>query len=306
MAYTEFYDIAINKARTLSKRAALGWSIIDQESELATAAASMLGLDCGHLEQSIAQYAHQATELFLCFEPPESATNAITQAIEQSEIQRITLGKALNDNPAWTQWLQQWPGSQEVLPYNPVVDKLSYGYHSIRQQQRPWVTSITAASLSGFSQPLANLAPEFDFVNYIANLSQQSRAVIYTLDQQPLLDLLPDENYAGEPLELFEVGRVDALKGIYRHCAQEMRCSVLLVCNMPMLHQVLETFQVDEVVHHLVKNDVRPLKAEVDAHPSLDMENWTLTSSAVVGQCSRVVYARQADRVAALLGSRLN
>jgi hypothetical protein len=293
-------NLAVSRALNLSKRAGVGWALIDQDKQILHYDACMAGLDAGKLESTIRQFGQQATELFISSEPTSLTFNIeqLIRSIEESNIKTIIIGKGFTGsvaNDRWRSWLAGWPGSLAELPYNPIIDKLSLGMQLLQTSQRPWVTSVTAGDFSGHSKPLVNLIQEFDFLNYLANLVKQSRALLVAPTQRDIIDHLPKENYANEPVEVFEIYDQSNISAILKHCVNELRCSLVVLADISLLAHLLKQDLVDEVIHHLANNgdcqqttDLPPQTAQA----VLNLNGWTLLSSSVVGQCGRMIFGK--------------
>lgn len=299
MSDTSMINLALTRARDLSRRAGIGWALIDDNQQLLHYDACMAGLDAGKLESTIRQYGDRASELFISSEPTTVTfdLNRLTQIIETSSIQSIRIGRGFNGSivdSEWRRWLQNWKGSVIQMPFNPVIEKLSLGIQLLHSSRRPWVTSVTAADLSGKSRSMSAFIQEFDFLNYIAVLARQSRAVLVSPAQQDLIEHLPEDNHANEPLEYFEIFDDGNVEAILRHCANEYRCSILVLADIPLLSHLLNQGLVDEVVHHLTNNSHEHYGENEPhmAHSPLKLDGWKLQSSSVVGHCNRMIYGK--------------
>lgn len=290
-------NLAVSRAMNLSKRAAIGWALIDQDKQILHFDACMAGLDAGKLESSIRQFGRQATELFISSEPTALTFNIVqlTSAIEESNIKSIVIGKGLAatlSNDRWRSWVAIWSGSVAELPYNPIIDKLSLGIQLLQTSKRPWVTSVTCGDFAGRSMPLANLIQEFDFLNYLSNLVKQSRALLVTHTQKDMVSYLPTENYANEPVEIFEIHDLANINAILQHCVNELRCSLVVLADMRLLSNLLKRDLVDEVIHHLANNHETQSFIPPTVETTLDLNGWKLLSSSAVGQCGRMIYGK--------------
>lgn len=300
MAKTEQFNLVLLRARHLSKRAAIGWSIIDSNANMLVYDAFMPGLECGRLSNTITQFEHEAKELFLSCEPVHHACNVehLCESIENSSIDTLVVGKEFEHRILgnhWQTWLGGWKGTLNTLPYNPVIDKLSCGIEMACTANRPWLTAVTAASFYGVSQPLSNLVDEFDFLNYLSILTQQSRAILHTPDQHDIIDRLPQENFLGEPTEIFETYSPQTVRPILQHCTNESRCSALIFCDLPFLSWLISQNLVDEIIHHIRKPEASIASAPtVQANTLLNLKHWQLHSSDIVGDCSRLSFIRPA------------
>lgn len=300
MAKVEQFNLVLSRARHLSKRAAIGWSIVDCNANTLVYDACMPGLDCGRLSSTITQFEHEAKELFLSCEPVYHACDVdqLCEAIENSSIDTLTVGKEFAHRilgNTWQTWLDGWNGTLHTLPYNPVIEKLSCGIEMAYSANRPWLTAVTAASFYGVSQPLTNLVDEFDFLNYLSILTQQSRAILHTPDQHEIIEHLPEENFLGEPTEIFETYSPRTVRPILQHCANESRCSALIFCDLPFLSWLITQGLVDEIIHHIRKPEANFSSApSVQPNTLLNLKNWQLNSSDLVGDCSRLSFIKPA------------
>lgn len=290
-------NLAVARAMNLSKRAGVGWALVDQDKQILHLDACMAGTDAGKLESNVRQFGQQATELFISSEPIALIFNItqLTSAIEASNIKSIVIGKASStelSNDRWRNWVAKWSGSVSELPYNPIIDKLSLGMQLLQASKRPWITSVTCGDFAGRSIPLAHLIQEFDFLNYLSNLVKQSRALLVAPTQKDLVNYLPTENHANEPVEIFEIHDLANINAILQHCVNEVRCSLVVLADISLLANLLKRDLVDEVIHHLANNQETENPIKPNAGATLDLHGWKLLSSSAVGQCGRMIYGK--------------
>jgi len=313
MSNSKFINLAISRAQKISNRAGIGWVLLDKDKQLVRYDACMAGLDSGNLEHCIRTHQHEADELYLSIEPTSNIfrLETLLQTIESSNLTTITIGKHFEDsvpNHTWSTWVEQWQGTVTHFPSNPIVENLSLGIQTLRSAQRPWFTCITASDLSGNNQQLTQLINEFDFLNNISNLVRQSRAILISPTQRELLEHLPTQNFANEPLDPFEVDDEIFVSAVLRHLAQDYRFNAVLLGDTQVLSRLIALDMVDEVIHHFVNTKSDTLEpARNTASPALHLEGMQITDSTVVGNCSRVVFRKRTttERVKSL-GCRLN
>lgn len=300
---TDAINLALTRAQNLSKRAAIGWSLLDGFEETLKCDATLAGLDKQKLARAIREHQHRLEHLFISIEPVAGIfdiTELIT-AIEASQCSHLTVGRRLPDEIAdkrWRAWENSWSGEVDYLSYNHVAEHLSFGITHIKKHQRPWVIAVSAANFTGASLPLQNFIDEFGFLHYVTDLVEQSRALLFCHSQLEFIPSIPDCNVVEEPLEIFEIFDQNNIRSILQYCAKEERCSVMVLCDMPMLGYLINENMVDEIVHHISNIDCAGIiddDHEVGAMTQtfLNLNDWKLLSSSVAGNCSRVVLRKQ-------------
>lgn len=309
------FKLAVTRAKGISSRAAIGWSLVDINSQLLHYSGCMTGTDEGQLERDIQQYGKNACNLFISSEPSTISFNIqrLTMAIEQSKIASISIGRSFGKeakNHEWRDWIKHWKGIVKEFCYDPVFEKLTLGEQMLRQHQRPWIVAAVAEDEEGKPVSLVDIANEFDVLNFISILSRQSRAIFYSPSQEGVIDFLPEENNAFEPLELFNVYDNDNLQALFKHCAQESRCSALILADSSMLAVLLKEGCVDEIIYHAYNNK-RPHKTPL--MPQIFIKNsalksWKIDSTSGSGVCQRAILNKSDPnlKIPQHLWSRLN
>ena len=318
---TDAINLALSRAQNLSKRAGVGWALMDSHDEILKCDAVIAGLDKSKLIRAIREYQHTLDHLFISIEPVGGAFEVaeLINIINASQCSHVTIGHRHSDEYAdktWRSWEDTWSGEIDYLSVNTVAEHLGYGITNIRKYQRPWVIAVSAANFTGLSLPLQNFVNEFGFLHYLSNLVQQNRALLYSPSQRNFLASIPDTNSMEEPLELFEIFDEDNIHSILHYCAREERCSVVVLCDMPMLGYLINKNLVDEIVHH-ISNIGEPVNGGLalhENHPQVgtmtqtffNLNDWKLLSSSVAGNCSRVVLRKQLPATESTLRRGLN
>lgn len=309
-------NLALSRAKNLSKRAGISWVLLDAHEQILKCDAVIAGLEKSKLIRTIREYQYSLDHLFISMEPVTGAFDVadLIAAINASQCNHITIGYRHSDDLAdksWRAWENSWLGEVDYLSVNIVAEHLGYGITNIRKYQRPWVIAVSAANFTGLSLPLQNFTNEFGFSHYVNSLVQQNRALLYCQSQKDFLVSLPDANGMEEPLELFEIFDQKNIQSIFHYCAKEERCSVIVLCDMPLLGYLINENIVDEIVHHI--SNINDTTSADDHHKVGEMtqtffnlNDWTLLSSSVVGNCSRVVLRKQLPTTERKLRHRLN
>lgn len=296
-------NLALSRAQNLSKRAGISWALLDTQEEILKCDAVIAGLDKSKLIRTIREYQHTLDHLFISMEPVTGAFDVadLISVINASQCNHITIGFRHSDDLAdksWRAWENNWLGVIDYLSVNTIAEHLGYGITNIRKYQRPWVIAVSAANFTGLSLPLQNFINEFGFLHYLNGLVQQNRALLYCHSQKDFLTSLPDSNSMEEPLEIFEIFDQNNIQSIFQYCAKEERCSAIVLCDMPLLGYLINKSMVDEIVHHISNMDGATIaddhnKAGEITQTFFNLNDWTLLSSSVVGNCSRVVLRKQ-------------
>jgi len=297
LANKEFlFKLAVLRATDVSSKAGIGWSLFDDDQRLVHYNACMTGTDAGRLIRDIRQYGQQSYSLFISSEPSTVSfdMHTLTNELDKSEIQIIYIGKSFEEdygNRVWRAWARQWRGNIEEFSYNPVFEQLTLGEQMLRLRQRPWVIATAAEDCKGNTLPLTALTREFDVVNFLSILTQQSRAVLYSPSQQDIIEYLPDENNAFEPIELFQVYDNNNIETIFKYCAQESRCSALALSDDLMLSSLIANDLVDEIVYHSL--DSTSLRTDSFDHlircTDFRPNDWRVEKTSRIGSYQRTI-----------------
>ena len=313
MKFDEITNLALLRTENKSSRSGVGWALLDAQSNFLSADAVVAGSSPERPIFSIKKHIDKVDHLYLTTEPFEGVFNVskLTQLLESSNLTKITLGVPLPNSMVlnqWRSWLDKWSGTVIYDAPNPVAERVTKGLSKFLQMGMPWITCVSAAGLTGSTIALDSLELEFGFRSYISNLLTGSRAVLYTKEQQPFLTHAELVNSADEELYAYEVSSHEHFAPLLRHCANTACFHVIILCDMDSLSHLINLKLVDEIVHHIcheqptenldIPNDIDVSKT------TLNLADWKLLNSEVVGNCNRIVLSREVPTP--LLGGRLN
>lgn len=314
MSLNPIYQPAITRAYQTSKRASIGWAILDRDQQLLKYGANMAGLDDGRLAGEINNYQHEADTLFLSSDPTgyHKELSHLLNSISNSAITRLSIGQELNLSPGqaeWQDWRSQWDGTIHTEPRNNMVDNLSAGIRSLHRVHRPWVTCIVAADLAGKPRELTTLLDAFDFLNLVSSTIKQSRGVLVAPSQWMINNRLPEINHENESLIPYKVDNLLSIKTLFSVFAREYRCSATILADTELLAKMLEEDMVDEIIYHIVNDASAATITPQKKHTELQLFNWQPVDSAVIGTSNRIIYRKKNLRTPLNdkdLGYRLN
>lgn len=289
-------NLVFINAYRVSRRASIGWALLDDGNGLLTHNSMMAGANLSTLPEAIKEFGDSLDHLLLSVEPgrPYCDLQSLIHQIELSNCLRITIGYRLPQgirDVNWTEWVDNWHGEVSYSPHVGVGEKLASGIRSILLANRPWVTAISASTIENQHLGLTHLLNEFGFRAYLDNLVVQSGAILYSPTQQGILETLPRINRAGQVIDIHEVEDASKISCILKECALRQRYSVLLLCDPNMLSRCAELNMVDEIYHHIAIANMKQ-KNKVSTPEFLKLENWTIASSDVVGNCIRMSIKR--------------
>lgn len=294
--------LALTKANAMSRRAGIGWAAIDKEGNLILCDATIAGLETARLAHRVERNSEKLDHLIMTLEPAQGVyrTGDLINSIENSHCSTITIAHQLTNglaDPIWRNWCTQWRGKINYLKETHAASSLALGVQNTKAKQRPWVTAICAANVSGMSLPLSQLADEFGFKDYIANHVMQSRALMYSTDQTEVIAHIPGFNALEEPLEPYEIYNKDSIRTLLNYFAKEMRCSVTVLCDLNTISHLIEHDLVDEIAYHIAgfdKNDAinQDVNRNALSKSSINLSGWQLLSCSPVGGCCRMVLCK--------------
>lgn len=307
---TQAMVLAITCAQKQSGRASVGWVLLDAQGRHLHSEAILAGTNALRLAASIIRYARQLHTLVITLPPSNLLFDqpSLRQALEHSNCTCIVTDAAYaaaSEPTEWRDWLDNWRDSTHFLSTHRSASSVSAGPKSVLTNLRPWVTSISAADMNGRAVPLGQFSDEFGFNAHLSILAQQARAIFYSELQAEFVKSLPQDNLANEAQEFFEIRSCETAEVIFRFCAAERRCNVLVFTDLALQSQLMSRNLTDEVIHHLSlrPNDAGPHQQEVATLPTQD---WQLSESAIIGNCSRLQLTRPHTYCARPLGQRLN
>jgi hypothetical protein len=302
--------LAITCAQKMSTRAGVGWALLDSQGRHLHSEGILAGSNSLRLAASIIKFARQLHTLVLTVPPSNLLFDqpSLRQALEHSHCECIVIDDAYGsmvEMTEWQEWLEIWRDKIRYLSTNRTALSVSSGPKSILTSLRPWVTSISAADINGRAVPLGQFSEEFGFNAHLGSLARQARAIFYSSLQADFVKTLPQDNLANEPQEFFEIKSCETAEVIFRFCAAERRCSVLVFTDLTLQSQLMSRKLTDEVIHHLsiTPNQGTVLEPEIATLPTQD---WQLSESAVIGNCSRMQLTRSAPIALRPLGQWLN
>lgn len=314
---SEPHNLVLTKAQRISKRTGIGWALLNQKNEMLCCDATMAGIERNRLRRAICQHRHTADSLIISMEPTSIAFDLqeLSSSIEKSSCTKILLCARLENALAdrnWRQWEHNWAGELSFFQTSHTACRLSMGVSTLRKYRRPWVTAISAANFTGMSISLDSLNQEFGFNHYLNDLIGQSRAVLFSSFQENIVRTLATENFMHETTELYQINKLNHVESILQSCAQDNRCSVIVLCDMPLLAHLIKHRLVDEIIHHLSnKTNAFHFNTEeyIDMTHALEsLQEWPILSTNTLGNCCRMVLSKTLATAASTvtLGGRLN
>jgi len=298
-AVIDAINLALKSAQNKSRRAGIGWAILDDQGSLLTHGSIIAGIETERPSLSVARYQNTIHHLILTTEPSPgffSASSLIKQ-LSASSCSKITIAHRLDDDVVDAQWREWTEAAQDKFDYRQVcgiAQSLCAGIVKVRREQRPWVTVVSAADLERQSKPLINMIEEFGFKAYLSNLVGQNRAYLVEPHQVEILEHLPEDNNMEELIEIYELPDIRTTQTLLNYCATENRGSVLLSCSLDFLEQLVEADLADEIIHH-IDIDTTQGPAKIEAPLCINLESWSLISSSAVGTAIRMRFKKKDD-----------
>ncbi len=321
-AASKAINLALISAEKISKRAGIAWVLLDENRKHLHSESIIAGTNSQRLAVSISRFRFDVCYLVLTIEPIAMLFNqqSLIDALERSSCKTIIIGdtlKAALPHDLWDTWIRKWQGNVQRIGYSRASRALAAGPYKVSIDNRPWVTSVSAASMTGNTVFLDELVHEFGFSAYIDEIAKQSRAVLYSTSQRKYIDHISEVNYVDEYQEFFEVDCVQSISAIFRHCAREHRCSILMLVDIELQSTLMESGMTDEVLHHIsFANDT---SNESVAHnralhnssniAALPTKGWQQVENSIVGNSNRLKLMSSDDKgvdTPSVSGCRLN
>ena len=278
------------RANNMSSRAGLGWALLDSRDSMLVSDAQILGYDECLIEKSIQAHSLDTHTLYLTMEPCFSEENLkrLLNTIESSSIQSIVIGCSIKINKSheWLDWKEKWDGKVEYLQTNILTAYMSRGPFTAITSNRPWVTCVTTADISGRFVPINGFISEFGFKNKIQSFINETRAVICTNTIRNDLNNFKLVNNHKEQINTIDLSGIENFQGAFSHLVKENIYNVLLFCEMAELEKLVNKHLIDEVFH-FITNSSHISKQSINGNTTLDcVRDWQITGTEQHGNCS--------------------
>lgn len=300
-AFSGALNLTLNTSRSLAPRAAIGWCLLDAEDQVIACDATMAGVASTKLIHCLRQHAEQCQQLLLTLEPVQGIMNGgdLIKVLENSSCQQINIAHRMESkylDVDWLRWKETWSGELHYLAQSYVARQLAAGIESVKQNRRPWVIAVCAADWFGRSLPLQDQCEGFAMKEQLHHYASQSRAVLFTPEQQEFVSNLPEANSINEPIVPFEIYDLPAIESLLNYWASEYRCNCVIYTNTHTLGYLLQQELVDEVIYYLADAGNNSRLADINsisALPAMNFAGWQTTSCSKAGDGCRLVLRRK-------------
>lgn len=318
LLHEQFINRLLAKAERYSNRAGFSWLLLNDKDNILNCDGVIAGAQPEKLLSHIETAGYDLHRILFSAEPVDGVVDIqqLIGAIEASSCTHITLCHALPNDKAdsdWRRWIKSWSGTIDYLPNSHVAKKLVAGVEMQKSSLRPWITAISATHFNGTCIPLESFIQEFGFQSYLHQMMLQTRVVLCATSQSGILEHLPEHNAMGEKIETYLIS--DPIQvSLFIHEITERNCfNALIFCDYPLLDYLLSQRAVDEIVYHLsnldLNSDINFILNQNDTRFALSSNEWKIASSAVVGNCNRILFSRHSAEeinIASTPGRRLN
>lgn len=284
-------------------RAVLVWALFDNKNTLLVKDSYILGKQKETLFEALDNYAAETEMLFLSVEPASSFINVhkLTRVLNALKIKKIIIGcrfKPEQQCPQWVAWLAKQTCNMEYLEPSAVSARISRGAVKAHTANRPWVTCVSAAHLSGARANLSQIDTDVGFNSYLKQLITVNAAVWCSSGTVDLPSFFHSEDSSVVFGVAINKSELEFLRDKLMQLVEMSICSLCIVCDMTELDCLMQAGLVDEIVHHVVSvspSEQQPHSGESLTSSDIDFSNWKLVSSAPLGNCSRVVLINNAS-----------
>ena len=312
--FSDALSLTLNTSRSLAPRAAIGWCLLDTGNQVIACDATMAGVASTKLIHCLRQHAEQCQQIVLTLEPIQGIVNGgeLIKVLENSSCEKISIAHRMESKYLdldWLRWKETWPGDLNYLAQSYVAEQLAAGIESVKQRHRPWVIAVCAADWFGRSLSLKDQCEGFAIKEQLNHYASQSRAILFTPEQQDFVSNLPETNSINEPIAPFEIYDFHAIESLLNYWASEYRCNCVIYTNTLTLGYLLQQELVDEVVYYLADadNDSRLAEAgSMHGLPVMNFTGWQTTSCSKAGDGCRLVLRRKSSHSNYLSNPRLN
>lgn len=270
--------LAQQKAYSLSMRASYGWCLFDGRGAVLESNGALLGVDTEHLLAALKRHSAQARKLYVTVLPVMPAFDGarMMAALEPTQIDALAVGQFVADK-AWSDWLASWSGTLEVCAENIVVEQVNRGFWSLRLKQRPWVTCVALADLTGTPIALAAVSEHRLFVTRLQTLLRQAQAVLASPQTQPPLSKIVEQMQCSIHRPLYSSRQPEEALAM---CVAENKSHAILMASSEDTQRMLDAGLVDECFYFVA--NLSPSASERRA-PSLDLAGWDILTAEHVG-----------------------
>jgi hypothetical protein len=312
-AFSDALSLTLNASRSLAPRAAIGWCLLDTEDQVIACDATMAGVASTKLIHCLRQHADQCQQLLLTLEPVQGIVNGgeLIKTLENSSCQKISIAHRIEPkylDADWLRWKENWSGELHYLTQSYIAAQLAAGIESVKRHRRPWVIAVCAADWFGRSLSLQDQCDGFAMKEQLNHYASQSRAVLFTPEQQEFVSNLPDANSINEPIIPFEIYDFPAIESLLNYWASEYICNCVVYTNTHTLGYLLQQELVDEVIYYLADAGNSRLidTYSLPATPAMNFAGWQTTSCSKAGDGCRLVLRRKSVTPAPPLNPGLN
>jgi len=281
-----------------SLRAGFGWSLIGKGGAVLDAKGSIAGASLAPMLEAINHYRGDAEQLYLTVLPvaPVWDVSAVFKALERSNIQ-LLYAEQLCGEFETTGWLSRWHGNLEIAESNSVINRANSAVTRILDKNRPWVSYIYTADLSGGALPISTLLHDATFQARFRHIAAQARGIVAEPDLHSTLVQLDLKNTLGEQLPIFSDTDMSA---VHQHCVNNAICNLIQLARGGRLSTVLNHAEVDECFYFVSTRQSaggnNPPKTEEGL--AAGHQGWNIISTEQVGSAACLLLEKAATPVA--------
>ena len=310
MTLDKLTEMTFFRAQTLSRQSGIAWTLLDANDNVLCCDGTIAGFHPKKLAFSVNKHRTVIDQLFISLEPIEGVIDIeeLVNKIEGSTLTSFTVYSRVPErlqSNRWKDWSKQWEGTVTYVNKTFQQNDPSVTVVKAHTTEYPWITSVSAADITGCSLSIAHIRKEGEYQSYVSDLVRESRAVLYTKSLEELVSTLPEENNMEEFIEYYPIDELDSFEPLIRHCRKENTHNAIAICDMATLSHLVDNSLVDEVVHHVTVS--KPQEANEEDRDQLksvlNLHDWNLLTSTIAGNSSRIVLRKSRP---ATLGRGLN
>lgn len=301
--FNDALSLTLNATRRLAPRAAIGWCLLDAEECVIACDATMAGVASTKLIHCLRRHAEDCQQLLLTLEPVQGIVNGreLIQVLDNSSCQQINIAHQMESkylDADWLHWKENWFGELHYLAQSYIAGQLAAGIESVKLYHRPWVVVVCAADWFGRSLSLQDQCEGFAMKEQLNRYASQSRAVLFTPEQQAFVANLPEVNSINEHVIPHEIYAFHTIEPLLNYWASEYKCNCVIYTNTHMLGYLQEQELVDEVIYYLAGTENKSHLVDTSAMrglPTMNFAGWQTTSCSKAGDGCRLVLRRKSS-----------
>ena len=286
--------LALNKAKTISWRLGVAWTLTSESREILICSGGMFNQHSQHLISDI-QNNRNAKRLYITYCPISDDLNSqgLLEALQMSNLTELHISTR-NTGIESAELLSKKTAIQ-TIPWISDRTQLTQdaGIDWVRSTKRPWVHVICSNSLGGGAYPIEKMSEQLGVAPFVTLKGVES-SLLY-VQHKCISDIRQQLSMASPRIAISSDFLISELQSL-----SAARASVVtVVCSQEWLADIIRMSLANEVSYFL---SLRSIKTENLTSPATlefpESEKWNINSSDVMGDFVQLVLQKGQSQVA--------